>query len=111
MEVFIFRLIIKLHVYLDTSGKQDNELEFVFYHLEFKNSTLQDELYSIRTDFKIEPRETNNIDQAVKELIVTDNDCLIKIKEILLINSTEHRISLCQYSAESPRTSDTIFPK
>jgi len=72
--------------------------EFVFYHIQFSDiidTDLRNKLDSIRTDFRISSSETKAIDKAVSQLIVKDNICLHKIREILLKPATNHKDKYC----------------
>ncbi len=74
--------------------------EFVFYHIQFSdisNQELKNKLNLIKTDFRISEEATEAIDQAVGEMIVKNNSCLIKIKEVLLKKSTKHKDWLCTW--------------
>jgi predicted acylesterase/phospholipase RssA len=74
--------------------------EFVFYHIQFSdisNKELKNKLNLIKTDFRISEEATKAIDQAVGEMIVKNNSCLIKIKEVLLKKSTRHKDWLCTW--------------
>ncbi|MCF6202303.1 MAG: patatin-like phospholipase family protein [Methylococcaceae bacterium] len=79
--------------------------EFVFYHVQFSdisNIQLKNKLNSIKTDFRIKEEDTESIDQAVSEIIVKDNLCLIKIKEVLLKKTTNHKDWLCTWEVPAP---------
>lgn len=81
----------------------------LFYHLEFNDVNglpggvgLGERLDDIKTDFNLEPEETarDDIDRAVELLIVKENDCLDRIRRVLV--EKEPRISggaVCKWPA------------
>ena len=76
----------------------------IFYHLGFSDvkkmdSGLYDRLNKIATNFKIEDDQKESIDRAVEMLIVKDNTCLQKIKDIILLGQSDNNKNIgCQWS-------------
>lgn len=91
------RIIRSLVTKLDGLGTQ---YEFVFHHIQFNDivdSDLKNKLHSITTDFRITEKSTKAIEKAVSILIVKDNACLIKVKEILMQLATNHKDEYCTW--------------
>ena len=66
--------------------KNSNKYKYIFYHLSFdkiKDNNLRNKLNSIPTDFSISSSSMQDIDNAVKQLINPENDCLMKIKKMI----------------------------
>jgi NTE family protein len=83
-------------------NKLDQEMtrESVFYHIQFNNVmdyNIRSSLNDIRTDFKINEDGIKAVDEAVKTLIVKDNDCLKAIKDILVKPAAGIRRSYCSW--------------
>lgn len=80
---------------VDKNGKNP---EYIFYHIRFediRDHKLRKDLNKIKTDFKISKANIQAIDEAVKKLIMKENDCLTIIKDIVLEETTEHQMSYC----------------
>ncbi len=68
-----------------------NIYETIFYHITFEDidkdnsedMNLQDQLNAIGTDFRISDESVCAIDEAVKHLVVKENECLQKIVSLL----------------------------
>ena len=74
--------------YLPNSGKA------IFYHIKFADvadTDLQRDLNRIKTDFRIDPKDAERIDQAVKTLLSPENTCLIAIRKLLIAGSNVQR--------------------
>jgi predicted acylesterase/phospholipase RssA len=74
----------------------------VFYHIEFNDvpsEELKERLNRIRTDFKIDQKDAEAIEEAAKLLIVRENICLGKIRNMLLEKEPEETDSYCEWSA------------
>ncbi len=75
----------------------------IFYHLGFSDvkkmdSGLYDRLNKVVTNFKIEDDQKESIDRAVEMLIVKDNTCLQKIKDIILLGQSDNNKNIgCQW--------------
>jgi len=83
-------------------GGLGSQHEFVFHHIQFNDisdSDLNKRLNAIKTDFRIrnDASGTGAIEEAVAKLIVKDNACLNKIKEILLEPTTNYKDTYCTW--------------
>ena len=64
----------------------DLQDKLVFYHFGFedvRNAKLRQELNQIPTSFNIEPKDVENIDRAVQQVLTPDNACLRQIRAIV----------------------------
>jgi predicted acylesterase/phospholipase RssA len=74
----------------------------VFYHIGFDDvkeadSTLYYRLNKIATNFKIDKEQKRYIDQAVNMLMVRDNPCLQKIRDIVLTGQSSNTDTECRW--------------
>lgn len=78
----------------------------IFYRIDFDavkeaNHDLYYRLNNIATNFKIDDDAKESIDQAIAMLIVKDNTCLRKIKDIVLLGQSDNNKSIeCQWHPE-----------
>lgn len=77
----------------------------IFYRIDFDavkeaNHVLYSELTNIETNFKINDEAKQSIDRAIEMLIVKDNTCLRKIKDIVLLGQSDNPSIECQWSPE-----------
>ena len=75
----------------------------IFYHLSFNDVEKADHglyyrLNKIATNFKIDKDQKESIDRAVEMLLVKDNSCLRKIKDIVLLGQSADKNIECQWS-------------
>jgi NTE family protein len=76
----------------------DKNREVFFYHIKFEDLKNKDKLNSIETDFKINKTGREQIDYAVKSLIVKENPCLCAIKDILVSGKNNYGIRDCSWN-------------
>lgn len=72
--------------------KMQDEKQIIFYHIEFDNISdpvLNKTLHNIKTDFAIQKQDRIAIDDAIALLIAEDNDCLKKIRNIIIGEESE----------------------
>lgn len=75
----------------------------LFYHIRIQDtaSNLRKQLSTIATDFMIKEEDANNIEKAIKALIVKENSCLQDIRHILLNGKTSPRNdAYCTWKAD-----------
>lgn len=72
---------------LDSQEKRlsdDLKKKLIFYHIRFEDSHRRNQLEKIPTNFKIEKDHRDAIENAVNELLTTENTCLNRIRNIVL---------------------------
>jgi NTE family protein len=77
---------IKIKDFQDSLKKHDDKY-IIFYHIEFddiKDTALKETLHKIKTDFAIQEQDRIAIDKAINMLIVQNNNCIQKIKNMIL---------------------------
>lgn len=77
----------------------------IFYHIGFNDVEEADpglyfRLSKIATNFKIDADQKESIDRAVEMLIVKDNTCLQKIKDIVLLRQSGNKDIKCQWKPQ-----------
>ncbi|MCK5099154.1 MAG: hypothetical protein KAR45_13685, partial [Desulfobacteraceae bacterium] len=75
----------------------DKNKEVFFYHIKFEDLKNKDKLNLIKTDFKIKKTDREQIDYAVKRLIVEENPCLRAIRDILVSGETNYEFRDCSW--------------
>ena len=82
---------------------QYHDKNFIFYHMEFNDiskASLNEELHQIKTDFAIKPEEKKAIESAIDLLIVKENDCIAKIRNLIVEKNPEPSELNCKWTTQ-----------
>lgn len=82
-----------------------SDKQIIFYHIEFddiKDTFLNRKLHKIKTDFSIQEQDKIAIEKAVDLLIVEDNECIRKIRDMIIEDNPEPSEYSCKYYWTKP---------